>query len=760
VFNAEPKRLFIIDKVAISPDNSRLVVAGYFEQPDVQPPEQMKSVVGPTRRWEVAVAFDLPTGAPGMVPMIPEGYRAKAVSPDLSRLAVISHIGAPGAPLSRVPPTCAIIDAATGRERCRFVVPSVNFPLTFSADGKLLVSCWPVRIGESSPSVRIWDAETGAILHTFRGHANPVGLAAFHADGKHLITADVGGTVKTWKLSVPKDQNLFPLAEVGGWLLRARPAITPDGRRSAIACVRKEKDTGMASVWVADEAGQIVLRQDWQWPEVAVRNLPPLGGMRNPIFALPVALSFDGKTVVATVEREAIPARDGVPASPGRGLTAWDVDTGRELWHIEMTASYLHTSVLDLSPDGQTVAVAPQRIFFSMAGRAGRGRGESPPAIVLRDGATTREIRRIPFPFGVTDLRFSPDGRRLAVSAGLDPGRGGTGSNDGGTVSVFDPSTGDELLRSECAHLPVSLAFSPDGRWLASGWEARPSGGGVYLWDTTSESPGPRDLGGQRGSVVDLAFSADGRRLVSACGINQPGTGSTSDVKVWDTLTGRELLTIPGRTMQHGPLTAVRFTADGRGLYLYELHIFRSMVTAAQLSADVEAADVADRLTRVKTREEVVARLDALALSPELKARAVEMVRLLPPPAATLMSISRSRESEEAYEQMLAQAERNKMSLPNNAMAWLLYGGALYRLKRYDEALVALRRAAELGAEDEIRKPYTQAFLAMTYHRLDQANKAKESLDQLRASLKADGFWPVWGLDLFDEAETLVDPKK
>jgi WD40 repeat protein len=224
-------------------------------------------------------------------------------------------------------------------------------------------------------------------------------------------------------------------------------------------------------------------------------------------------------------------------------VRVWDVATGAPLFALG--GHYGHLYSMAFSPDGKLLASGGgdwlENVYPVDAGR---------PEIKLWDTATGREVRS--WRTGERDvvaLAFSPDGRSLASASGA--WMAGPGRFVPGEVTLWDPQTGtaQQTLRGHTAPL-TGVAFSPDGRRLVtSSWDRT-----LKLWDVAKRRE-VKTLHGHRDWVRGVAFSPDGRRVASA--------GADAVAKVWDVNTGQEVLTLRGHTQA---VYGVSFSPDGRRL--------------------------------------------------------------------------------------------------------------------------------------------------------------------------------------------------
>jgi WD40 repeat protein/tRNA A-37 threonylcarbamoyl transferase component Bud32 len=173
---------------------------------------------------------------------------------------------------------------------------------------------------------------------------------------------------------------------------------------------------------------------------------------------------------------------------------------------------------------------------------------------------------------GYTTVVFSPDGKLLASAGG---GWEEARKARVGEVKVWDAKTGKETLTFSGHNADVtSVAFSPDGKWLASASsreERRETITTIKLWDPHTGKEWKTFRATSLSDCPLVCFSPDGTHLaVSAMG-----------VKLWDIATDKETLSLPGGfCLAFSPDSTRIATVAGDGLGVFDARTGKKVWTS------------------------------------------------------------------------------------------------------------------------------------------------------------------------------------
>lgn len=419
-------------------------------------------------------------------------------------------------------------DAQSGKQLGKRMKGQTATNLAFSRDGRTLASAG-FETSTVTDSIRLWDVRRNRLRSKFRNPTEFVSDLAFSPSGRMLATGGDDKVIRLWDLRAGRQIGL-PLRGHNGTVYSVE--FSPDGRRLVSA-----GSDGTVRVW-------------------DVRSHRQLGSSLR-----------SKKVIVATF------SRDGrmLASSGDRTIRLWDARTHRSL-AAPLTGHTDTVADIAFSPDGRMLASAGddmvirlwdvraqlrrQRripalddpsltVAFSDDGRTLASRGDD-GRIRLWDVATRRELD--PPLAGhrgsVIDMAFSPDEETFGSAGG-----------DDNKIRLWDTKSHEQLGRALTGHSASALAFSSDGRQLASaGYETENFEQEIWLWDVDSHAsvariPTPNEF------VYDLAFRRDGR-IVASAGENR--------IRLWDVRGEKEVK--PPLTGHSGSVYIIAFSPDGRTL--------------------------------------------------------------------------------------------------------------------------------------------------------------------------------------------------
>jgi RNA polymerase sigma factor (sigma-70 family) len=425
--------------------------------------------------------------------------------------------------------------------------------IAFSPDGKLMASGGFVN-DKGNYFARLWDVATGKELRRFMHGKSSYGIPslAFSPDARILGTRAHDGRLRLFDVDTGKERKTFP-ADGGGRRL-GTVAFSPDSKTVAAAGdairlfdvttgeerlrIDRKQATGLV---FADDGKTLigaVTGAIYRWDTATGKALTPEAGDS---IVEQILVTADGRRVVTR-------GQDG-------DAHVWDGQTGAHLRGID--AAWQRG--VAMSPDGRFLVwpVSDPSVKYTHA--------EEPNTIyhgsrlTVYDLAAGKTVDRFGgFHGDANDLMFTDGGKTLI-----------TVDHAGGSVRIWNFNTGkEERSFSEAERKMRGLvwrsALSPDGKTLALGYDAVQSGRGlgdrnaphlVRLWDVATGKV-KHTLEGHTWYVLDIAFSPDGRLLATA--------GERGPAFVWDTTSGKRVAALPKGLPVTA--TAIAFSRDGRFL--------------------------------------------------------------------------------------------------------------------------------------------------------------------------------------------------
>jgi WD40 repeat protein len=447
--------------------------------------------------------------------------------------------------------------------------------VAISADGSRIAAAY----GYPS-SVSVWRTSDSVLLSSFTS-PDVVRAVAFSRDGRFLLSGGESGLLRRWDIALGVDGEPLPaaiecsLANCAGdnWIFDL--VVSPDGRRVIAATgsgVRvwaiARNGSAVKEVPPVALAGSKQLDQvTWDGSDVVLGRASDEHVLHRWEFQLPHVVQANAHSqatfVMAATRRDAQVASGAMDGSivvhdvkkgtnvhlvqpnfivgmafdpSGRYLVAasWGPPPTLRMWDLQAdpaTFVDLHiTDVFGVSflPDGSLVVSIVDGNLLGVSAKVSGGGGTG--RVEIWNVHSVKKLATIFEGDPALALATSADGSKIGFTTVGDGGTLQDGVAHFGHVFVVDRS-GRSVTRQlrSTSILPLGIAFSPDGRRLASAGE----NGVVEIFDL-ADGGRAVEASGHLGLVAGLAFSSDNSVLVST------GAGDAT-IRFWDSTTGAPL---------------------------------------------------------------------------------------------------------------------------------------------------------------------------------------------------------------------------
>jgi WD40 repeat protein len=424
-----------------------------------------------------------------------EGVRVASFSPDGRQVITGS-----------TDKTARLWNAETGQQSAVLEHDGVVRSAAFSSDGRRVVTA------SDDKTARIWDVQTGKQIAALTGHTARVRDAAFSPNGRYVLTSSDDKTARLWDSKTGE-----PVHILEGHTQSVRGvAFSPDGERAVTTSLDHS-----ARVWSVETGKQSVILGHG---DVVTSAAFSPDGQRivtaSDDNTVPIWDAQMGERIVTLSGRTAVYSPDGrsIVTSDGDTARIWNADNGKLAMVLRGHRSRVTGAVF--SPDGRSVLTASDDKTARLWS-AGTETNTQMAVLVAHTGSAGRAV-------------FSPDGRRALTAS------------DDNSVRLWDAEAGRQIATFTRAGSGMA-AFSPDGRLVAI-----PDNNTVVVRDANTGEREDRIFQGHSAAVQSVAFSADGRRIVTA--------SDDRTARVWDLQTGGQIAALTEHT---APVRSAVFSPDG-----------------------------------------------------------------------------------------------------------------------------------------------------------------------------------------------------